>query len=51
MKVGRKLSKKNFKSKHEMGADNGVIITRFNNCKFFKISVKNTYKSSLLEGV
>jgi hypothetical protein len=51
MKVGRKLSKENFKSKHEIGVDNGVITTRFNNCKFIKISIENTYKSNLLEGV
>jgi hypothetical protein len=41
----------NFKSKRKIGADNRVITTRFNNYKFIKISVKNTYKSSLLEGV
>jgi hypothetical protein len=46
MKVGRKLSKENFKSKREIGADNGVITTRFNNYKFIKISIDNTYKSN-----
>jgi hypothetical protein len=31
-KAGKKLSKENFKSKREIGADNRVITTRFNNC-------------------
>jgi hypothetical protein len=40
----RKLSKENFKSKCEIGVDNGVITTRFNNYKFIKILIENTCK-------
>jgi hypothetical protein len=46
MKVGKKLTKENFKSKPEIGVDNRVITIRFNNCKFIKISIENTYKSN-----